>query len=148
MSFGYSVGDFIAGAELTYKLIRILKDSQGASIEYQEAMMELNSMQEAFLRVSQLCNNPTVPRPTVNGVAQIVLSAMDILTTFLQKCHEYRKRLGTGVQYQLRRTRSDIVGDSWAKVGWALFKKEELKELRASLQSRLNSINLLLSVAA
>jgi hypothetical protein len=36
MSFGYLVGDFIAGANITYRLIRVLADSSGASEEYQE----------------------------------------------------------------------------------------------------------------
>jgi hypothetical protein len=45
MSFGYGIGDFIAGANLSYRLIRALSESQGASMEYQEAIAEISSLQ-------------------------------------------------------------------------------------------------------
>ncbi|KAJ5288962.1 hypothetical protein N7478_001992 [Penicillium angulare] len=37
MSFGVSVGDFLSGANLAYKLIRALSESNGSTMEYQEA---------------------------------------------------------------------------------------------------------------
>ena len=53
MSFGYSVGDFIAGANLTYRLIRAFSETQGASHEYEEAIGELASLQQTFLQIGQ-----------------------------------------------------------------------------------------------
>ncbi|CAH0016426.1 unnamed protein product [Clonostachys rhizophaga] len=94
MSFGYSVGDFIAGANITYRLIRILADSSGASEEYQEAMLELSAMQQAFLQVSQMTQNPVIPQATVNSASHIVMSAMDIISHFLDRSRRYQKKLG------------------------------------------------------
>lgn len=140
MSFGYSVGDFIGGANLTYQLIRVLKDSCGASEEYQDAMLELGAMQQAFLQVSQMCSSPIIPQATVNSASHIVMSAMKIIADFLERSRLYQKKLGAAPG-------SDPTS-SWCKVGWALFKKDELKQLRDSLHSRLNSVSLLLSAAA
>jgi hypothetical protein len=36
---------------------------------------------------------------------------------------------------------------SWQKVGWALFKKEELKDLKDRLHVKLSSISVLLQTA-
>ncbi|CAH0052820.1 unnamed protein product [Clonostachys solani] len=148
MSFGYSVGDFITGANITYRLIRVLADSSGASEEYQEAMLELSAMQQAFLQVSQMTQNPVIPQATVNSASHIVMSAMDIISHFLDRSRRYREKLGGGTNSGGNEGSMSRIEDSWTKVGWSLFKKEELKDLRDRLHSRLSSIQLLLSASA
>lgn len=148
MSFGYSVGDFIAGAELTYKLICVLKDSRGASMEYQQTMHDLSAMQQAFLQVDRLRHNPAIPQATFNSMSHIVMSATDVISRFLKKSRDLKKSLGDDRDQQYQRTTSDIFNDSLVKIGWVLFKKDELKELRDALHSRLSSISLLLSTVA
>jgi hypothetical protein len=133
MSFGYSVGDFIAGANLTYRLIRALSASQGASIEYQEAMVELGAIQQAFLQVSQMRASSILSQATINAASHIIISSLEIIGRFLDKSQKYQRRLSGG--------------DSWCKIGWALFKKDELKGLRDSLHVKLSAVNLLLSSA-
>ena len=125
---------------LTYKLIRVLSDSCGASDEYQEAMLELSAMQQAFLQVNQMCNSPIIPQATINSASHIVMSAMDIISEFLERSKTYQRKLG--------QPNATETGSSWCKVGWALFKKEELVQLRDSLHARLSSVSILLSAAA
>jgi hypothetical protein len=133
MSFGYGVGDFIAGANLTYRLIRALSASQGASIEYQEAMFELRAIQQVFLQVSQMRASSILSQATINAASHIIISSLEIIGRFLDKSQKYQRRLSGG--------------DSWCKIGWALFKKDELKGLRDSLHVKLSAVNLLLSSA-
>lgn len=45
MSFGFSVGDFVAAATLVKDIIVCLKDSGGSASEYQELMDELHGLQ-------------------------------------------------------------------------------------------------------
>jgi hypothetical protein len=85
MSFGYSLGDFIAAANLSYQLIRVLSETKGACLEYQEAMMELGAMQQAFLQVSQMKHSDLLPRATTNSASHIVMSAIDIIADFLER---------------------------------------------------------------
>jgi hypothetical protein len=141
MSFGYSVGDFIAGANLTYRLIRVLSETKGACLEYQEAMMELGAMQQAFLQVSHMKHSDMLPRATTNSASHIVMSAMDIIANFLERSKEYQKRLRDSDS-------GGGIGGSWCKIGWTLFKKEELRSLRDSLQCRLAAITTLLTAAS
>lgn len=133
MSFGYSVGNFIAGANLSYRLIRCLSDSRGACMEYQEAIAELGSIQQAFLQVSQMRADSRISQSTINAASHIVISSMEIIGRFLERTRNYQKRLSSG--------------DGWTKIGWTLFKKEELRSLRDSLHVKLSAVNTLLSVA-
>ncbi|KAI9643703.1 hypothetical protein NHQ30_008326 [Ciborinia camelliae] len=140
MSFGYSVGDFLTGANLTYRLIRALSESKGASIEYQEAIAELGTMQQTFLQISQMKVSDRVSQATVNAASHIVLSSMKIIGDFLMRTEKYREKL-------CGRGSGNSLSDSWQKMGWVLFKKEELKILRDSLQLKLSSISVLIATS-
>lgn len=140
MSFGYSVGDFIAGANLSYRLIRVLVDTQGASLEYQEAIAELATLQQTFFQVGQMKPNATVSRATINAAAYIVLSSITLIDDFLAKTQRYRQKLSGSPS-------TNGISDSWQKMGWALFRKEELKALKEALHLKLTNIGILQATA-
>ena len=141
MSFGFSVGDFIAGAELAYKLIRALSNSQGSTIEYQDAIQELSCIQQTFLHVGQLHASNLLCQATLNAISYIVDSSREVIARFLDKTEKYRKSLSSnGLGASLAR-------DSWRKIGWSLFKKQELVDLKNTLRTRLMAINILVSTA-
>ena len=77
---------------------------------------------------------------TINAASHIVNSSLELIGSFLERTKKYRRRFcsngGTG-----------LVTDSWRKMGWALFKKEELESLRKSLNMKLTAIGVLLSTA-
>ena len=139
MSFGYSAGDVIAGANLAYRLLRVMTDSKGASTEYQEAIMELGAMQQAFMQVSQM-KRSMIPEATINAATHIVMSSIDLIASFLDRTQKYQQRLsdpkGFGIQ------------SSWCRVGWTLYTCHELRSLRDGLHSKLSSVHLLLSAAS
>lgn len=141
MSFGYSVGDFIGGANLTYRLIKALSETQGASVEYQEAIHELGSIQQTFLQVSQMKASNVLCQATINAASHIVLSSMELIGSFLERAKKYQRKL-SGYN-----SGSSVVNGSWRKMGWALFKSDELKALRDALHLKLTAIGVLLSSA-
>ena len=65
---------------------------------------------------------------------------MTLIGDFMTKTEGYRARL-------CGRTSGNAVSNSWQKVGWALFKKEELKDLKDRLHVKLSNISLLLQTA-
>ena len=138
MSFGYSVGDFISGANLTYQVIHALSSSTGTCIEYQEAINELGCMQQTFLQVGHLKQSQSLCPATINAVSHLVISSVEIIGKFLERTKLYQRRLSDN--------RGGMAG-SWQKVGWTLFKKDELMRLRDTLHVRLNAVNVLLSTA-
>ncbi|KAI1452087.1 hypothetical protein F4805DRAFT_448875 [Annulohypoxylon moriforme] len=137
MSFGFGVGDFIAGANLAHKLIRVMTETRGASAEFQEALAEVCGIQQIFIQLTQLCRSEVLPRATLNSIAQIVMPSMTTIADFLDRTKHYQEKLSP----------SGGLSGSWCKIGWALFRKDELKLLRDTLHTRLSSINTLLTAA-
>lgn len=141
MSFGYSVGNCIAGANLTYRLIRALSETRGASIEYQEAIQQLGSIQHTFLQVSQMRASNLLSQATINAASHIVQSSMELIASFLDRTKKYKEMLCG------RNNALSVLTGSWQKMGWTLFKNDELKTLSNTLHIKLTAIAVLLSAA-
>ena len=139
MSFGFSVGDLIGAANLTYRLIRALHGSQEAGEDYRGAIVELGCFQQALMGVSRLGSNKDFPQATFESASSIIMGSMDIIQTFLERTKKYDKRLG--------KLGSSGFAQGWRKVGWTLFKAEDMKKLRDTLHARLSSLSLLLAAA-
>jgi hypothetical protein len=78
-------------------VIRALSETRGASLEYEEAINELASMQDTFLQVVQMRSSSTSSRATVNAVSHIVLLSVNLIAEFLEKTKKYRERFfGSG----------------------------------------------------
>ena len=109
-------------------------------MEYQEAMSELGALQQTFLQVGYLRPSHCLSQATINAAAYIVLSSVELIGEFLRKTQKYRQRF-------TRAGPGHAVSDSWQKMGWVLFKREELKALKDNLHLRLTNIGVLLSTA-
>ena len=140
MSFGFSVGDFVAAANLAYKLVLALSDSSGSSMEYQQLILDLSCVRRTLLQVEQMKNANQLNPSTINALRYQVENTKQPIRAFLEKTEKYRKALGGFGP-------SNTVKDSWRKIGWSLLKTDEVKALRDLLQLRLLSINILLSTA-
>jgi hypothetical protein len=141
MSFGFSVGDFLAGANLAYRLIRALSETRGARMEYQEVIDELGCIQQTFLQVEHMSSSNIFCQATINAISHIMNSSIDVMARFLEQTEKYRQSLSSNGGQSL-------AAESWRKIGWSLFKKEELTSLRDTLQTRLTAINILVSTAS
>lgn len=67
MSFGFSAGDFLSGAELAYKLAQSLSETEGAAQDHGELMLELHVVHKVLLRFTspdRPINWPKRPRNT------------------------------------------------------------------------------------
>lgn len=140
MSFGFSVGDLIGAANVTYRLIKALHGSQDAGEEYRAAIEELGCVQQAFIRVSCLGSNKNFPRPTFESASCIIMGSMDIIQSFLDRTKKYDRRLGGLGSH-------GGLAAGWRKLGWSLFKAEDMKKLRETLHARLTALGVLLAAA-
>jgi hypothetical protein len=82
----------------------------------------------------------TLSQATINMAEVIVMSSMELIGGLLTKTHKYREQLCG------RRPNSNASA-SWQKMGWVLFKKEELRQLRDELHLKLSHISLLFATA-
>ncbi|KAK4663956.1 uncharacterized protein QC763_501395 [Podospora pseudopauciseta] len=140
MSSGYSVGDFVAGAEMAQKLHILVKTSADTPSEYEAAMKELVLTQQAFITVSQLSQNQVfLPRNTISAASFLISSSLDTISKFLKRTESLKKSLSSNGPPTIR--------DSGCRIGWELYGKDELRELREKLHNCLAALNLLLSAA-
>ena len=128
ITFG-SVGDIIAVAELAFKISRALSESAGASKEYQELMLELDLSRRALLEAETFLNPKTRVRLRLdaeNAIRQHVTLCKKELEAFMKGIEKYKASLKKGGS-------GNVMMDSWRKIGWSLFKKEDLIELQRNL---------------
>jgi len=124
-----SFGDIVAAANIAHSIYKALSDSTGSSYEYQCLITEVHSLERALRTVERAL---TVPPPSVRLAQDIeaeTTTCLDLLKAFLDRIKAYQKALGGSRK-----------GTSWRKIGWGLFKAEEVASFRQKLsQHKLNS---------
>lgn len=73
-------------------------------------------------------------------MGQGLLSAAADLVGFYKDIERYRGSLRQGGS-------GSVIRDSWMKVEWALYKKEDVRQMRRKLADQVGRINALLSVS-
>ncbi|KAM7186431.1 hypothetical protein V8F33_011824 [Rhypophila sp. PSN 637] len=139
MSFGFSIGDFLAVGGVIADIVSSLKDSTGSESDYQELIRELNALDRALKGLDKL--QPTTSSPgTVDSIKCAALSCRVPLEEFLSKIKKYEVTLGP------RAPTPSIALSSKAvlrKITW-LNKAEDVDHLRKYLDIHLGTINILL----
>ncbi|KAI9744758.1 MAG: hypothetical protein M1818_001683 [Claussenomyces sp. TS43310] len=141
MSFGFSIGDFLAGAKLIADLTRVLSASKGASMEYQQLLMDLRCVEETLVQIDQMRLASQLHPSAINALCWIVNSTTSSIADFMLRTRKYQQSLST-------KGSGNKAKDLWRKIGWSMYKPAEIKSLQQRLQLDLGSINCLLSLAA
>ncbi|KAL8837526.1 MAG: hypothetical protein Q9170_002485 [Blastenia crenularia] len=136
-AFGFSVGDFISTINLIRKISKALKESGGASSEYQDAVVELKGLEHALQHLEAL--EPTEDNVGhVNAIRGMALACKIPLQEFMKKLETYEESLGPWAH------RSSF-SDFGRKTTWAVSFGKEIEKLRAVVAAKQISINLLLA---
>jgi hypothetical protein len=139
MSFGFSLGDFLAASNLISQVICALREAGGSSFQYQRLRLELDAVGLALREVDQLVPVEGL-EATVEAIKATALSCQLPLREFLQSIVKYDKGLGMGHS-------AGIMKDVLYKVKWVASKKlEATMKLRAEIVGYLGGINLLLGL--
>ncbi|SRR6266536_2661508 len=138
MSFGFSVGDFLAAATLIKDIVVCLKDSGGSASEYQELILELDGLQLVLNKIEHL-EGSTDQIEAINSIKVAALNCKYVLQEFRKKLEPYKNSLERG---KTRRWAKD----SAKKVQWELTMKMEIQNLRVYLQMHTASLNMRLSI--
>jgi hypothetical protein len=137
MSFGFSVGDFIAVGKLVGDITSCLQSAGGAKSEYQELIRELISLEAALRHLDRLENNTTVPT-RLCSIKCAALSCRFPLEEFLAKVTKYEKSLGVW-------NKSYTVKSTTDKLRWKFGLTDDVKRLQIYLNMHIGTINILLA---
>ncbi len=135
MSFGFSLGDFLAAIELVGTVIQSLRDSGGAKASFGELVHELTSLETALLRVQQL-DLGDEQKGDYAAITQVASQCQFTIERFWSKVSQFQDPL-------LYDSRS-VITAAWMKVRWTLCKKEDLAKFKADIAAHTQSILLLL----
>ncbi|TDL24238.1 hypothetical protein BD410DRAFT_896936 [Rickenella mellea] len=132
VTFG-SFGDIVTAAQLAAQIVKALSSSCGSSVQYQELIEELRSL-SGTLRMahSAAMNCTSYPRAEdMQIVVDEITQCRSVLARFLDRIHGYQKSLGKGG-----------TGSTWRKIGWSLFKTQEVVDMKAKIAGYKETITL------
>jgi hypothetical protein len=136
MSFGFSVGDFLAVGKLITDITNSLREAGGSKSEYQELLRELESLNHALKHLDNLPTNGA--SANLESIKYASLSCRRPLEQFLRKIEKYEKALGIwGGANPIKKTAD--------KLRWAFGEKDEVTKLQSYLNIHIGTINILLA---
>ncbi|KAI0064429.1 hypothetical protein BV25DRAFT_1823434 [Artomyces pyxidatus] len=124
-----SFGDIVTAADLALRIFKALSDSSGSSFEYQCLVAELNSMFQVLKLVDFAVRSTPLRPDVVEGINAESARTRVLLERFWERIKGYQKSLGTGGS-----------GSSWRKIGWGLFKTDEITAFRTKLAAHRETI--------
>ncbi|KXS95844.1 hypothetical protein AC578_1195 [Pseudocercospora eumusae] len=130
MSFGFSVGDFVAALELVGTVVASLRESGGAKSQFRELLQELYTLETALLKVKQL-DFEEEQRAEFIALTQAACRCQVTINEFWKRAKKWQKHLAPGA--------------AWMKVRWSLFKSQELARFKADIAAHSQSISVLLA---
>lgn len=145
-------GDIITIVQLGQKVLHALCDSTGSSHDYQALVAELASFLEVVEGAEELIDTPKTSgnsRPRLSGrlpkrvrgaLQREIDESRELLEVMNEKIVGYQQSLQKGGSHSRMR-------DSWRKIGWSLFKKDELVGCRQRLSEHTTRINALIGQA-
>ena len=143
MSFGFSVGDFIAISGLIRTLVDALDSDTGSRAQYSRLSDELKSLRSAFLAVEEvvqkLRRDEKSHGSTINAITYEIECCRKLILGFTADTKKYRESLCHGGS---RRK----VKQAWEEISYKIFKEEDVLMLKDSLRRRVEAINLLLLI--
>lgn len=138
MSFGFSIGDFLAVGKLVAEIITSLQDAGGAKSDYQDLIRELECLGQVLRRLDKLQTQNSNTK-NLESIKFAALSCQRPLEDFLRKIKQYENTLGV-------KAKSNVFGKSSVdKIRWSLGKKDEVTRLQSYLSVHIGTINILLA---
>ena len=93
MSFGFSVGDFIAVGSLITDIASSLQEAGGSKSEYQEILRELEGLERALSYLDKVKSGDACSM-NIASIKYAALSCRRPLEQFLNKIKKYDNALG------------------------------------------------------
>ena len=136
VAFGFSVGDFVAVINLIGTVIDALRESSHAGSSFRSLINELYALETALLRVKRLDVDidRTIETVALRQAASQCQGSIDQFYTKIQKYQPHLQQVGTNSR----------IKDTWAKVKWAVCKRDDVEALRAEIRGHTSSIEVLL----
>ncbi len=137
MSFGLSVGDFLAVGKLIADITSSLKEIGGSKCVYRDVVLELECLQKALVHLDRL--QPQSNSQHVDSIKYAALSCKRPLEEFLANLRRYEASLGPRA----------TTGSSWKapidKVRFMAAQSDEIRKIQSYLSVHVGTLNIMLA---
>jgi hypothetical protein len=139
MSFGFSVGDFLAVSHLIIKIADYARSAKTADSQYQRLVVELDGLKRGLNEIDKLDASGQMA-PTVDAIKGTALACKLPLQQFAYKIEKkFEPSLGL--------TRSaGRLKDAEMRVRWVIGMNKAVNELAMMVNAHVRSINMLLGI--
>ena len=122
MSFGWSVGDVIAGVTVLIEVYQALDTSRGSKTAYAELIRELSSLQNALGGIEKFGAQELLDKA--------VLNCQKCINGFVERIKKFK---GIDKDYGASRWSLDTFKKSVRAVEWSMCKKSEINDFRKAV---------------
>ena len=135
--FGFSVGDFIAAIRVVGTVVEVLRDAGAARREFAELAQLLATLEVSLRSVTEIGSDGSYEAygPLLQRAATQCQSSVEDFWQRVRKCQPQLQSQEWGSK----------VKESWAKVRWALCKREDVQRFKADVQCQVVAVQLVLS---
>ena len=128
-----AIGEIVTAVKIVHSIYKALSDSMGASYDYQCLIAELLSFEQA-LKTAEVAITVTPPTGRVAlDIAAETTTCLEMLKKFNDRIGSYQNALG------------GKKGASWRKIGWSLFKADEVTNFKQKISQHKQNVTLYLT---
>jgi hypothetical protein len=138
MSFGFSVGDFIAVGKLIADITSCLKEAGGSKSEYRDVVLELECLRKALVHLDRLQSQPG--NLSTDSIKYAALSCRRPLEEFLGKLKRYETSLGPSATGSRSAWKAPV-----DKVRFRFSGSDEVRRIQSYLSVHIGTLNMLLA---
>ena len=141
IGFGFSVGDIFTTIEAVATVCDALRASGLASLEHQELLSQLSTL-EAILRRIQCLQSDEASQYEITALQDTASLCRCTIDDFWNRASKYHNGLDKKVSSDLRLE----IRNKWRRIKWAVLKKNDILALRANLSAHIQALQLMLNL--
>ena len=136
-----SFGDIVTAANLVWAIYTALRETKGAAEDFQSLIQELKSFHHALNLVYIIVSKVSPKETMAKCILAEILVCIEFLRNFHHSIEGYQRKLGDG------NTRSSWYSSSWHKIGWSVFKRQDIANIRSNVSRHQQIIEMYLNGA-
>ncbi|RDX54696.1 hypothetical protein OH76DRAFT_1398079 [Lentinus brumalis] len=142
-----SFGDIVTAVDLAMRISKALSSSCGSSYEYQYLIQELDALAHVLQLADTATRTGMLRQDVVRALVAEIGRCREVMDALWERIRGYQKALGdsSGKTVTGRTARGGGGGSSWRKIGWALFKTQDVQETRAKLATHRANLTTLMT---
>jgi hypothetical protein len=138
-------GDFISAINLFRTIGKALKESGGASADFEETVRQLEYFESAISVIQQIDVPPSARSGKISSLVNAIHGQSQALSESLSKLNEKAMKYAPALDSRLdSRGPRQFVSSAWPKIRWATHFSKEISKARPDIEYRVATVKILI----